>query len=94
MVCHGQCASSPAFQQPANFNVALVKKTEMVRHGQAMRKQRSFSAAGQFQCCASQEDRDGESSTLKFWIAGSDARSVGTASPGSAPGYGKVLKGL
>ena len=75
MVCHGQCASSPAFQQPANFNVALVKKTEMVRHGQAMCKQRSFSAAGQFQCCASQEDRDGESSTLKFWIAGSDARS-------------------
>ena len=43
---------------------------------------------------ASQEDRDGESSTLKFWIAGSDARSMGMASPGSAPGYGKVLEGL
>ena len=26
----GACASSPAFQQPANFNVVLVKKTEMV----------------------------------------------------------------
>ena len=60
----------------------------------AVCKQRSFSAAGQFQCCASQEDRDGESSTLKFWIAGSDARSMGMASPGSAPGYGKVLEGL
>ena len=58
----------------------------------AVCKQRSFSAAGQFQCCASQEDRDGESSTLKFWIAGSDARSMGMASPGSAPGYGKVWR--
>ena len=60
MVRHGQatgkpCVSSAAFQQPANFNVVLVKKTEMV---------------------------------------GSDARSMGMASPGSAPGYGKVLEGL
>ena len=55
MACHGQYVSSAALQQPANFNVVLVKKTEMV---------------------------------------GSDARSMGMASPGSAPGYGKVLEGL
>ena len=30
MACHGQCVSSAALQQPANFNVVLVKKTEMV----------------------------------------------------------------
>ena len=47
MACHGQCVSSAAFQQPANFNVVLVKKTEMVRHGQATGKTCVSSAAFQ-----------------------------------------------
>ena len=47
MACHGQCVSSAAFQQPANVNVVLVKKTEMVRHGQATGKPCVSSAAFQ-----------------------------------------------